>query len=924
MRRVFRKTLPLAALLLFCLQSALGLASSTVLILNSYHQGMDWTDGEVSGLKEVLERSGGAELYIEYMDSKRLLDQVHFENIRQLLAYKYRSIKLDAIAVTDNDAFEFMRRYRDDLFPGIPVVFCGVNWFRSDQLKGLPRFTGVAETANHAATFDLMLRLHPETERIVAIIDGTTTGKMLRKELSEAAQPLQDRVKLELWDTYSRSELSERLSALPKNVLVLLLPYATDSTGQFMSHSGIAQLVSTYSPVPVYASWDFYLGYGIVGGALTSAKAQGQAAGEILARVLSGEDPDSIPVRTHTSSHFTFDYRELARFGISKAKLPDYSIIVNEPWHQTYRWLIWLVSLFVLAFVSLAAALVANIAKRRQADQELRIAAKAFDIQVGMVVTDKHGTILRVNDAFTRTTGYSVEEVVGKTPAILRSGRHDEAFYRNLWDRLHRSHFWQGVIWNRRKNGSVYAEWLTINAVLSPKGAVTQYIGSFSDITHNPEAEAEVHRLAYYDQLTGFPNRSLLSDRLHQAVALSHTSGAYGALFVVNINDFSTINSTRGYSTGDRLLVEAGKRIREVLRDSDTVARLGGDEFAVILEELGNDAESAATKAQNSAILISEAFRRPFRIDSNHITISMSIGVSLFHEGESVEQLLSNCDVALHRAKASGRQALRFFDREMQETLDKRSSIEQDLRTAVMQNALALHYQAQTDDSGKLIGAEVLLRWKHATRGLVPPMEFIPIAEETGLIEEIGFWVVEKACRQIQDWSTHAATSTLRISVNVSARQFLQDDFASTVVDILDKTGARPDRLMLELTESVVLADVDNAMQKMRMLKDKGVAFSMDDFGTGYSSLAYLSRLPLDELKIDRSFVAKVPGNKNDEVIAQTVISMGRSLGLSVLAEGVETPEQLETLRRYGCHAYQGFLIGRPKPIDEFESELKL
>ena len=738
------------------------------------------------------------------------------------------------------------------------------------------------------------------------------------EELKAAFEPLNARVKLEIWDSFSQDELSRKVTTLADKTLVLLMPYAADPRGQFVPYSGIAHLVSAYSPVPVYASWDFYLGYGIVGGAMTSAKDQGMAAGEILSRILSGEKPDSIPVRQQTPSRVAFDYRQLVRFNIPKSRLPDYSIVSHEPWHQTYRWLIGLAAATLLTFLALAAALWTNIAKRRQADQELRIAAKAFDIQVGMVVTDHTGTILRVNDAFTKTTGYSAEEAVGKNPSILKSGRHDQSFYNNLWHQLATRHFWQGVVWNRRKNGSVFAEWLAINAVLSPKGVVTQYVGSFSDITHNPDAEAEVHRLAYYDQLTGFPNRDLLRDRLNQAIALSQTSGSRGAFFIVNLNDFSTINSTRGYTVGDRLLVEAGMRIRRSLRDSDTVARLGGDEFAVVIEGLGDDDESAATKAQAMAASISEALHEPFELATPAITIGACIGVSLFRGGESVEQLLGNCDIALHKAKASGRDTLRFFDPEMQAALDQRSSLEQDLRIAVKNKTLSLHYQAQTDNSGAVIGAEVLLRWNHPVRGLVSPLEFIPIAEETGLIEELGYWVIEKACHQILQWSAEPATSGLRLAVNVSAHQFRLDDFATAVERILARTGASPNRLMLELTESVVLADLDNAMQKMRALKQLGVAFSMDDFGTGYSSLAYLSRLPLDELKIDRSFVARLPGSKNDEVIARMVISMGRNLGLSVLAEGVETDGQMDALRRYGCHAYQGFLIARPSPIEEF------
>jgi diguanylate cyclase (GGDEF)-like protein/PAS domain S-box-containing protein len=899
-------------------QNAAVSASGNILILNSYHQGMDWTDGEVAGLREVLEKNGSPELYIEYMDAKRLPGPARFESIRQLLVQKYRSIRFDAIVATDNDAFEFIRSNRDTIFPGVPVVFCGVNWFRDEQLDGVSNFTGVAETVDHAATLALMLRLHPDTEQIVAIMDATTTGRALEQELMAATGSLPGQVKFELWNDQSRAGLVEKLKALPRKSQVLLMPYAADSEGHFVAHPDIAQLVSKNSPVPVYASWDFYLGYGIVGGAMTSAHAQGLAAGEMLRRILAGDEIATIPVSYQTPRHYSFDYRQLARFGISKSQLPENSTIRFEPWYETYQWLVWASSFLILVFAALAWALWSNIAKRRLADQELRIAAKAFDLQVGMVVTDRDATILRVNDAFTKSTGYASAEVVGKKPSVLKSGRHDQGFYARLWEKLKQERAWQGVVWNRRKSGDIYAEWLAIRAVLSPKGDVTHYVGSFSDITHNPEAEAEVHRLAYYDPLTGLPNRRLLNDRLSQAIALSETTQSYGALLIVDLNNFSAINSTRGYAFGDLLLIEAGQRIRQSLRESDTVARLGGDEFALIVEDLGSDREMVATNARNVALSISEVLGKPFEFGNAQSTMSASIGLSLFRAGESVEQLLNNGEIALNRAKASGRKTLRFFDPEMQDALDQRSLLEHDLRIAIKEQCLIPYFQAQVDSAGNIFGAEILLRWPHAERGFVPPAVFIPIAEETGLIEEIGTWVLECACRQLQCWHAQGDAARVRIAVNVSARQFQQDGFVDSVRKILETSRVDPARIMLELTESLILADVESAMQKMQALKKLGIAFSMDDFGTGYSSLAYLTKLPLDELKIDKSFVARIPGSRNDEVIAQTVISMGRSLGLSVIAEGVETVAQRDLLLRYGCHAYQGYLISEPLPVDEF------
>lgn len=909
--------------LAFCLGllCAEAFPSSAVLILNSYHQGMDWTDGEVAGIREVLGKSGQAgqtEFYVEYMDAKRVANPAQFAKLRQLLVARYASIKLDAIVTTDNDAFDFMRHDRDTIFPGVPVVFCGVNLFQSSQLEGLSRFTGVAEKADHAATLALMLKLHPETERVVVIIDTTTTGRALERELMATAESLDTRLQLELWNAEVLDGITQKLANLSPRTLVLMMPYAVDPEGRFVAYADIARQVSAASPVPVYSSWDVYLGHGIVGGALTSASTQGRAAGEILARILAGESADAIPVLPQVPPRFVFDYRQLERFGVSRGLLPETHVILFEPWHVTYRWWIGIGVIAAMIVVGLIVALWRNVARRRQADQELRVAAKAFDLQVAMLVTDQNACILRVNEAFSKSTGYTAEEVVGQNPSILKSGRHDRSFYDSMWQQLAAHGYWQGVIWNRRKSGSIYSEWLTIRAVLSAKGQVTQYVGSFSDITHNHEAEAEVHRLAYYDQLTGYPNRRLLNDRLSQAIALAQTTHSFGALFVLDLNNFSAINSTRGYAVGDLLLQEAGRRIRQVLRESDTLSRLGSDEFAVIIEDLGTESEVAAARTRQMAGVLSERLAQVFDLGETQCRLSASIGITLFQGGETVEILFNNGEIALHKAKASGRKTISFFDPEMQAALDQSSTIEQDLRLAVTERSLVPYYQAQSDYTGKLLGAEILLRWQHPERGFIPPSEFIPIAEEIGLIGEIGAWVLENACQQIRRWSGQAATSGLRVSVNVSARQFQQDDFVATVERILAHSGADSSRLMLELTESIVLSDTDSALEKMRALKHLGIAFSMDDFGTGYSSLAYLTRLPLDELKIDKSFVGRLPGNRNDEVIAQTIISMGRSLGLSVIAEGVETAAQRDMLHGYGCHAFQGYLISRPMPLSDF------
>ena len=585
-----------------------------------------------------------------------------------------------------------------------------------------------------------------------------------------------------------------------------------------------------------------------------------------------------------------------------------------------------------------------DITALKLAEDELRIAAIAFESQEGMLVTDPKGVIVRVNRAFCRLTGYRAEEVVGQTPALLSSGRHDKAFYRRMWQLLVEKGFWQGEMWNRRKNGKIYAEWLTISGVSAPDGAITHYVGTFSEITQNKEAEAEIHRLAYYDVLTQLPNRRLLYDRIGQALAGSQRSRSYGALLFLDLDNFKNLNDTRGHDVGDQLLIETAQRILCQLREGDTVARLGGDEFVVMLEDLSTETQESAIQAGLVGEKIRQTLSLPFVLGGREFHSTVSIGAAVFrgHE-ESVDAVLKHADLALYKAKNAGRNTLRFFDPAMQTALDERSAVEADLRLALEHGQLQLYYQAQIaseralehdskpiskpifkhisehDSERRVIGAEALLRWVHPTRGLVSPADFIPLAEETGLILPIGHWVLATACAQLKAWSTAPATRALRLAVNVSARQFRQPEFVAQVMQVLEDSGADPQRLKLELTESLVIDNVTDTIARMQALKAIGVSFSMDDFGTGFSSLSYLKRLPLDQLKVDRSFVQDLGSNPNDAAIVHTIITMGQTLGLEVIAEGVETEAQLEILRQYGCLAYQGYLFARPLPLAEFE-----
>ncbi|MBI2305684.1 MAG: EAL domain-containing protein [Rhodocyclales bacterium] len=559
-----------------------------------------------------------------------------------------------------------------------------------------------------------------------------------------------------------------------------------------------------------------------------------------------------------------------------------------------------------------------DVTEARRVEQELRIAATAFESLHGMMVTDAHGLILRVNKAFVEMTGWSAEEAVGQSPAILKSGRHDAEFYADMWRQLAVTGAWEGEIWDRRKNGEIYPKWQTVSAVRGADGSITHYVAAFSDIGERKEAEQRIHDLAFFDPLTGLPNRRLLLDRLQQALSASARNEQHGALLFIDLDNFKSLNDTLGHDMGDLLLCEVARRLQACLRGCDTVARLGGDEFVVMLEDLGGDATQAAADSETVGNKILDSLNQDYDLAGKVHHSSPSIGVTIFLGQEtSIDNLLKQADLAMYQAKAAGRNAMRFFDPGMQAVVTARSVLEDDLREALKAKQFVLHYQPQVDGEGRMTGAEALLRWQHPQRGLVPPAEFIPLAEETGLILPIGEWVLRTACARLAQWRVQPETADLTLAVNVSARQFRHPGFVYQVASALSASGADPHRLKLELTESLLLDDIEATVVKMTALKAAGVSFSLDDFGTGYSSLAYLKRLPLDQLKIDRSFVRDVLTDPNDAVIARTIVALGQSLGLAVIAEGVETEEQRAFLAAHNCHAYQGYLFGRPEPAQE-------
>ena len=547
---------------------------------------------------------------------------------------------------------------------------------------------------------------------------------------------------------------------------------------------------------------------------------------------------------------------------------------------------------------------------------ELQIAAIAFQSENGIIVTDANHQIIKVNKAFQQITGYKEYEVIGKTPAILNSGEHDVAFYQDMHTRLSRVGSWQGEIWNRKKSGELYPEHLTITAVCDKAGAVSYYIASLIDLSELKATQEKVVELKYVDSLTKLPNRQQLIENLMEIVCDMEDElqkvRVCGFLLYLDIDNFKQFNDALGQLAGDEILRELGSRLEKTLSSDATLSRVGSDEFAILLQYPGHEESIVAATAERTSENLLSIITEPFELADHSHHITASIGVSLIHPNEDPDEILKQAELAMFKAKTKGRNKIYFYQQSMQLKAIRRLELLSDMYGALATDAFELHYQPQFNSLLKIVGVEALIRWKHPTKGYISPAEFIPLAEETDLILFIGDWVIKTAFQQLAQWSRYKSTSSIIMSVNVSVKQFDQSDFVNKIELALKESGVNPKLVQLELTESMLASDTKSIIDKMLHLKSLGLLISLDDFGTGYSSLSYLQKLPIDQLKIDQSFVADIDTSAPDKDLAATIISLSKNLDLEVIAEGVETNEQLNFLKSKGCDLYQGFLLAKP------------
>ncbi|MBC8211777.1 MAG: EAL domain-containing protein [Gammaproteobacteria bacterium] len=554
-----------------------------------------------------------------------------------------------------------------------------------------------------------------------------------------------------------------------------------------------------------------------------------------------------------------------------------------------------------------------NISRRKLAEKELQLSAKIIESTVeGVVVADAEGAVLKVNPAFCKISGYNEDEVMGKNLNLLQSGKHGELFYQDMWSSIKKKGYWRGEIWNKRKNGDIYPEWLTINTLRDEDDRLTNYVGVFSDISEIKDTENRLEYLAYHDTLTNLPNRRLFELRLQHAIQRANRSKSILALLIIDLDNFKEVNDSLGHASGDKLLKNTANILLNNVRQDDTVARQGGDEFLVLLEQI--------EKPQDAALIAEKILHKlaqPLVIEEHEVFVSGSIGISIYpQQGSDVETLIKNADAAMYRAKGLGRNGFQYFSDHLTVLAKERQQLQVNLRHALKRDEFRLHYQPQISlETYQIIGMEALIRWEQPQIGLIPPNQFIPFAEETGLIEQIGNWVLQEACRQAVSWQK-VGLRKFSMSVNLSARQLALPSLVSTVQDVLRQTGLDPARLELEITESMLMGNATQAVQTLQGLKSLGIALAIDDFGTGYSSLSYLKRFPVDKLKIDREFIRHLPADQEDLAITRAIIALGKSLNLEIIAEGVETPEQYQLLLQEGCHQMQGYLYSPALPAE--------
>lgn len=915
------------------------LPQRSVLVLVSSGFGQAGIDNYVKGLYEVLRDRGVSytNIHVEYLDLVKNPDDKYGQRLGELLLSKYPESKVSVIVAVQPAALNFLLNAGRAIAPNAPVLVTQAKVPPGINTAGRHFFLQTP-SLDFSGTLQRALELFPKTERVVLLSGASAVEQERLQDAKRQFAPWNDRLHFEYVDKLSIEEIELRLAAAPPNTVVIGPGINRDGKGQVLVPVETIVEIAKSANAPIFPVYSVSIGRGAIGGMVSVLEHEGRSMALTVLDALrmDSKQIDSLKIRPSAAVSM-FDWQQIERWRGDASKLPADTVFLNRPptlWGQ-YKGYVVGGGLAIVILSVLTIALSLQIRRRLLAERYLHASQDQYRLladnisDVLWVFNLKNNRLQYVSPSVQHLLGYTAEEVMahplGNLIASIASKdlialvAERTAAYSNSAGETHT--YTDTTALNRQDGSVVWTETATRYSC-NAQGELA-LLGVTRDISQRMLAQKEIQQLAFYDALTQLPNRKLLLDRIHQAITATTRSRRAGALLFIDLDHFKTLNDTRGHDIGDLLLKQVAQRLTTCVREGDTVARLGGDEFVVMLEDLDESLPQAGAEVRVIGEEILTMLNQPYLLNEIEHNSSASVGVVLFSGNqESVDELLKRADMAMYRAKAAGRNALCFFDPEMQAVITARAKMESELRKGLLAEQFLLHYQPQVEADGRITGAEALIRWQHPDRGMVSPADFIALAEDTGLILPMGKWVLETACAQLVEWASEPAMAHLTLAVNVSSLQFRHIGFVTQVLDVLMRTGVKPHKLKLELTESLLVHDMEETVVKMMTLRAQGLSFSLDDFGTGYSSLAYLKRLPLNQLKIDQSFVHDVLTDPNDAAIARTIIDLGQSLGLAVIAEGVETEGQREFLADNGCTAFQGYLFSRPLPHNQFKALL--
>ena len=925
-----------------------------VLIINSYYNGYDWTDGQCQGILNTLNKDNNIIKYVEYMDWKRDATNENLNNFYNYCKYKYSEKKIDLIITTDDAALSFAIKHRMDLFSNAPIVFGGVDKNSANTiLEDVSNVTGIYEGIDPEGTITDALKIMPKTQDVYVIHDNTETGISYYNLANEFVYSHNINIKLHDLGNHSVDEICKITKALKNDSIVLLDAYSAEYNGFSLPLKKLSNMISTSSSVPVFTTAEALIGEGCIGGSILSPKVHGTDVGTLALRILNGEDISTIPLINKKSVSSIYDYNVLKKYNLVSASFPKNSIIVNKPFsfYEEYKLQIYIVISIFIVLIVLISYLMINIKKRIKVEKTLlenneqinalyeELLASEESLQVNYLELNNKQNELVISEEKYRLVAESSADIIWEEDVknsarkfshklfeILGYTNDELETYEEWYNIVHpmdkefvsetHIHLSKGEINNddieyrvQCKNGQY--KWIISNSKpqYDETGSIIKIYGSYKDITELKENQLEINNLAFNDSTTKLPNRVSLYNTLLKTI----NSAIEFTMFFLDLDNFKIINDSFGHATGDKLLILVTERINSMKKEEFTAFRLGGDEFIIIYN--GTNDKKVIENISNKLLF---EISKPYKIDDKYFYISASMGIASYPEsGNDYNELLKNADTAMYKSKETGKNKFTFFDAFMGEENIKKINLHNNLFNAMNNNEFVVYYQPITDvSSNKMVGMEALIRWDSPKDGLIPPDKFIAAAEESGQIIEIGNFVMRSACNFIKEL-IHKGYENTYVSVNVSAVQLMQKDFKDVLFNIIDESDIPPKCLVLEITESIFMESFEDMTKLFSEIRNLGVRIALDDFGCGYSSLTYLKHLPMDLIKIDKSFIDDILSTNEKSCIVGLIITLMKQLEFKVIAEGIEVSKQLDYISNYKCDYYQGYLVSKPITKDQ-------